>query len=76
MTAKGIMHVHSGSPYYTTIANFDTADVHLPKLQKVGGVTIAPKEIVQIKEKRCRYPLGTKAIGSDSDIKNVHYKPL
>lgn len=52
MMASGVIDVYQGCSFYTSIGNFCTADVPLPRQLKVGEVAIPPKEIVDINDER------------------------
>lgn len=74
MTAKGIMNVYPGSPFYITNVNLTEVHVHLPKHQKVGEVADEPVKKVRITNECYWYPSGAHPKNSDSSVSTVYYK--
>lgn len=70
--ARGIVDVYPGCHFNITIANFDRADVNLPKYQNGCEVLNAPQQIVYVEEESFSYSSGAKVGKSDSAI-NARY---
>lgn len=69
------MDVFMDRPFYTTIANFDVADVYMPNQEKGDEIENAPERIVHSKHERFSYPSRTNETRSDSIFDVVQYKP-
>lgn len=52
MTAKGIMAVYLGNPFYISVGNFAKAHVHLPEHGKVCEITDVLIKSLHIKYER------------------------
>lgn len=73
MTAKRVVDVDLGCPFYMIEANFDKVHVNLAKHHKVREVAGAPVEIVCITNNFFSNPSGAHANNSGSLVSAVHY---